>query len=142
MCASAAAILQWNCIPVFADIDADGFCIDPNSIEKNISNRTKAIMSVDIFGQSADVIGINTLAEKHGLKGWLDTAQAPGAKVGDKFAGTCTDMGGYSLNYHKHIHTGEGGIVVTNDDDYAEKVQLIRNHAEAVVEGNGVEKIS
>ena len=142
MCASATAILQWNGIPIFADIEVDGFCIDPDSIERNITSRTKAIMSVDIFGQSADVERINTIAKKYNLKVISDTAQAPGAKVGEHFAGTCTDLGGFSLNYHKHIHTGEGGIVVTNDDDYAEKVQLIRNHAEAVVEGMGRKNIT
>ncbi len=141
MCASATAILQWNAIPIFADIEADGFCIDPDSIEKNISAKTKAIMSVDIFGQSADVTRINAIAKKYNLKVISDTAQAPGAKVGEYFAGTCTDIGGFSLNYHKHIHTGEGGIVVTDDDDYAEKVQLLRNHAEAVVEGMGRKNI-
>ncbi len=141
MCASATAILQWNCIPVFADIDEDSFCIDPKSIEKNISNRTRAIMSVDIFGQSADVESINAIANKYNLKVISDTAQAPSAMVGDSFAGTLTDIGGYSLNYHKHIHTGEGGIVVTNDDSYAEKVQLIRNHAEAVVGDMGKKDI-
>tara|TARA_B110000259_G_scaffold112874_1_gene128772 strand:- start:15344 stop:16618 length:1275 start_codon:yes stop_codon:yes gene_type:complete len=142
MCASATAILQWNAIPVFADIETDGFCLDPESIEKNITDRTKAIMSVDIFGQSADVDKINALAKKYDLRVISDTAQAPGAKVGNRFAGTCTDIGGFSLNYHKHIHTGEGGIIVTNDDDYAEKLQLIRNHAEAVVEGMGRKNIT
>jgi perosamine synthetase len=133
MCASATAILQWNAIPVFADIETDGFCIDPASIESNISSKTRAIMSVDIFGQSADVTKINSIAKKHNLKVISDTAQAPGAMINGRFAGTCSDIGGFSLNYHKHFHTGEGGIVVTNDDDYAEKIRLIRNHAEAVV---------
>lgn len=137
MCASAAAILQWNAIPVFADIEADTFCIDPRSIERNISPRTRAIMSVDIFGQSAAVKQINSIAQKHNLKVISDTAQAPGATIDGSFAGTCTDIGGYSLNYHKHFHTGEGGIVVTNNDDYAEKIRLIRNHAEAIVGAMG-----
>ena len=52
-----------------------------------------------------------------------------------KYAGTLTHIGGYSLNCHKHIHTGEGGVVVTHDEDYAERIRLIRNHAEEVVEG-------
>ena len=133
MCASATAILHWNAIPVFADIDPKTFCLDPKSVEENITPYTKAIISVDIFGQSADVAALNQIANKHDLKVISDTAQAPGARYKGKFAGTLTDIGGYSLNYHKHIHTGEGGILVTNDDDLAERMRLIRNHAEAVV---------
>ena len=137
MCASATAILHWNAIPVFADIDPDTYCIDLKSIEANISKNTKAIMAVDIFGQSADMDGIMLIAKKHGLKVISDTAQAPGALYKGKLAGTLADIGGYSLNYHKHIHTGEGGILVTNDEGFAEKLQLIRNHAEAVVGPKG-----
>lgn len=133
MCASATAILHWNAIPVFADIESDKFCLDPSSVEKNISPYTKAIISVDIFGQSTDVDALNKIAKKNNLKVISDTAQAPGARINGKYAGTVTDIGGYSLNYHKHIHTGEGGVLVTNDDNYAEKMRLIRNHAEAVV---------
>ena len=137
MCASATSILVWNAIPVFADIDPHTFCIDPKSIEANITPRTKAIMAIDIFGQSADIDAIRAIADKHGLKVISDTAQAPGARYKGKYAGTLADVGGYSLNYHKHIHTGEGGIVVTNDDEIAERVRLIRNHAEAVVGPKG-----
>ena len=136
MCASATAILHWNAIPVFADIEKDTFCIDPESIKKNISPRTKAIMAIDIFGQSCDVHAINKIAEEYNLKVISDSAQSPGAKYDDKFAGTLSDIGGYSLNYHKHINTGEGGILVTNDDNLAERMRLIRNHAEAVVSNN------
>ena len=138
MSASATAILHWNGIPVFADIDIDTYNLCPDSILKNISPQTKAIMVVDIFGQSADMDVIMEIAKKHNLKVISDTAQAPGALYRDKYAGTCADVGGFSLNYHKHIHTGEGGILVTNDDDIAERLQLIRNHAEVVVEDKGV----
>ena len=82
-----------------------------------------------------------SLQKKNGLKVVSDTAQAPGALYKDRYAGTCADVGGYSLNYHKHIHTGEGGILVTNDDKIAERLQLIRNHAEVVVEDKGVTDI-
>lgn len=133
MCASATAILHWNAIPVFADIETDTFCLDPKSVEENISPYTKAIMSVDIFGQSANVDALNKIAKKYDLKVISDTAQAPGAFYKEKYAGTLTDIGGFSLNYHKHIHTGEGGVLVTNDNELAEKMRLIRNHAEAVV---------
>lgn len=138
MCASATAILHWNAIPVFADINPDTFCIDPASIEANITPYTKAIMTVDIFGQSADMEAIMALAKHYGLKVISDTAQAPGVLYKNKPTGTLADIGGYSLNYHKHIHTGEGGILVTNDAALAEKLQLIRNHAEAVVKDKGV----
>ena len=142
MSASATAILHWNAIPIFADIEEDTFNIDPSAIEANITDRTKAIMAVDIFGHSADMDPIRNIAKKYNLKIISDTAQAPGAKYKGKYAGTLADIGGYSLNYHKHIHTGEGGIIVTDDDNLAERVQLIRNHAEVVVEGKGVQKIN
>ncbi|MCG8380344.1 MAG: DegT/DnrJ/EryC1/StrS family aminotransferase, partial [Proteobacteria bacterium] len=133
MCASATAIIHWNAIPVFADIEPETFCLDPESVENNISPYTKAIMSPDIFGHSADMDALMGIADKYNLKVISDTAQAPGAYYHGKYAGTIADVGGFSLNYHKHIHTGEGGILVTNDDQIAERLQLIRNHAEAVV---------
>lgn len=137
MCASATAILQWNAIPVFADIEQETFCLDPASVEANITPYTKAIMAVDILGHSADMDALMAIATKHGLKVISDTAQAPGTFYKSKMTGTLADVGGYSLNYHKHIHTGEGGILVTNDDAIAEKLRLIRNHAEAVVGPKG-----
>ena len=133
MCACATAILNWNAIPVFADINPDNYCIDPVSVEANITPNTRAIMAVDIFGQSADMNALMSIADKYGLKVISDTAQAPGSFYKEKLSGTEAHIGGYSLNYHKHIHTGEGGILVTNNDGLAEKMKLIRNHAEAVV---------
>ena len=137
MSATATAILHWNAIPVFADIDPLTFNIDPQSIEKNISPYTKAIMVVDIFGQSCDIDTIMTIAKKHNLKVIGDTAQAPGTFNDSRITGTLADVGGFSLNRHKHIQTGEGGICVTNDKKIYEKLQLIRNHAEAVVGDKG-----
>ncbi|MNJ96131.1 L-glutamine:scyllo-inosose aminotransferase [compost metagenome] len=138
MCASATAILHWNAIPVFADIESDTFNLDPVSVEANITPFTKAIMAVDIFGHSADIDSLMDIAERYKLKLITDTAQAPGTYYKGKLSGTLAHVGGYSLNYHKHIHTGEGGVIVTNDDDIAERLQLIRNHAEAVVGNKGV----
>ena len=142
MSATATAILHWNAIPVFADIDSETFNLDPRSVEANITPYTKAIVVADIFGQSADMDEIMAIAEKYGLKVISDTAQAPGALYKGKYAGTLAHVGGYSLNYHKHIHTGEGGILVTNDDEIAERLQLIRNHAEVVVGDKGVTDLS
>lgn len=142
MAATATAILHWNGIPVFADIDPETFNICPSSVAKLITPRTKAIMAVDIFGQSADMPALRALAEKHGLKLLCDTAQAPGARVGADFTGTFADIGGFSLNYHKHIHCGEGGVLVTNDDHLAERLCLIRNHAEAVIRSDDPAQLS
>lgn len=135
MCASATAILHWNAIPVFADIEPATFCLDPAAVEAAITPYTRAIMAVDIFGHSANMRALMEIAGRHGLKVISDTAQAPGAMYYGRHAGTLAHIGGYSLNYHKHIHTGEGGILVTDDDLLAERLRMIRNHAEAVVVG-------
>lgn len=133
MSASAAAVLVYNAIPVFADIEEEYFCLDPKSVEERITSRTRAIIVVDILGQPYDREAINAIAQKYNLLIIEDTAQAPGAKYKGSFAGTLGDIGVYSLNYHKHVHTGEGGIVVTDNDELAERIRLIRNHAEVVV---------
>lgn len=138
MCVSATAPLWYGAVPIFADIEPDTFCLDPKSVEACITSRTKAIIVVDIFGQPYDAEAINAIAKKHNLMVIEDCAQAPGAFYQGKPAGTLADIGVYSLNYHKHIHTGEGGMIVTNNDALAEKLQLIRNHAEAVVEDKEV----
>lgn len=139
MSASATAALVYGAIPVFADIEEEYYCLDVKSIESKITPRTKAIIVVDIFGQPYDRDAINALAKKHNLYVIEDAAQAPGAMLDGKFAGTLGDIGIYSLNYHKHIHSGEGGIIVTDDDALAHKLRLIRNHAEAVLSAKGIE---
>jgi len=98
-------------------------------------------MAMDIFGQSCDIESLMAIAEKYNLKVITDTAQSPGAEINGKSTGTLAHVGGFSLNYHKHIHTGEGGVLVTNDDTIFERLQLIRNHGEAVVEDKGVSNI-
>ncbi len=136
MCASATAIIHWNCIPVFADIEPKTFCIDPKSVEKNISKRTKAIVAVDIFGQCCNYDALKKIARKYNLKIICDSAQSILAKYKGKYSGILGDIGGYSLNYHKHINTGEGGVIVTNKKNFADKLYAIRNHAEAIASGD------
>jgi dTDP-4-amino-4,6-dideoxygalactose transaminase len=142
MSASATAALVYGAIPVFADIEEDFYCLDVNSIESKITPRTRAIIVVDIFGQPYDRDAINALAKEHNLYVIEDAAQAPGAMLNEKYAGTLGDIGIYSLNYHKHIHSGEGGVIVTDDDTLAHKLRLIRNHAEAVLSAKGIENKS
>jgi dTDP-4-amino-4,6-dideoxygalactose transaminase len=142
MSASATAALFYGGIPVFADIDPDTFNITAETIEKVITPRTRAILVVHIFGQAADMDPIMALARKHGIKVIEDAAQAPGVFYKGRPIGAIGDIGGFSLNYHKHVHTGEGGMLVTNDDQVALRAQLIRNHAENLVEAQGVEDLT
>ena len=141
MSASALAPIIYGAVPVFADVDYDNFGLDPASIEKCISPRTKAILVVHIFGNPARMDEIMAIAKKHGLYVIEDCAQAPMAKYKGQHVGTIGDIGVFSLNYHKHIHTGEGGVIITNDDSLAEKCFLIRNHGENIVEPKGVKNI-
>lgn len=141
MTASAAAALVYGGIPVFADIDPDTFCLSPQSIRECITSHTKAIIVVDLFGHPAEMNEIMQIAREHSLVVIEDAAQAPGAKYHGRNAGTLADMGVFSLNYHKTIHCGEGGIVVTDSEEFAERLQLIRNHAEVVVKKKGVKNI-
>ncbi len=142
MCASATAILVWNAIPVFCDIESDTFNMDPTKIEALITPSTKAILVPHIFGHAAALDSIKKIAKKHSLFIIEDCAQVPGAYYKGRLAGTVADIGVYSLNYHKHIHTGEGGVCVTNNCNLAERMQLIRNHAEAVVGDKKVENLA
>jgi perosamine synthetase len=138
MIASATAALIYNAVPIFADIDPKTYSLTAETIAPRITKRTKAIVVVHIFGQSADMDPIMALAAAHGIKVIEDCAQAPFATYKGRPVGSLGDIGVFSLNYHKHIHTGEGAMCTTNDDDLAERLQLIRNHAEAVVEKKGV----
>jgi dTDP-4-amino-4,6-dideoxygalactose transaminase len=142
MTASATCVLVYNAIPVFADISPDTFCLDPASVRKAITPRTKAIVVVDLFGQPAEMDAIMDIAREHDLIVIEDAAQAPGAMDSGRYAGTMGHIGVFSLNYHKTIHSGEGGIAVTNDGALAERMQLIRNHAEVIVKDKGIQDIS
>jgi len=141
MTASATAALVYGGIPVFADIDPEIFCITPESIRACITPCTRAIIVVDLFGHPADMKEIMEIAREHDLVVIEDAAQAPGATYDGRYAGTLGDIGVYSLNVHKTIQCGEGGIVVTDNDDFAERLQLIRNHAEVVVKEKGVKNL-
>lgn len=137
MSATATAVLVWNAIPVFADIQRDTFNLDVAAVERRITPRTRAIVVADIFGHAADLDELMSLAARRGLVLIEDCAQSPWARYKGRFAGAVGHIGAFSLNYHKHVHTGEGGFCLTNDSRLAERMQLIRNHAEAVVGDKG-----
>lgn len=138
MIASATCAVVYGAIPVFADIDPDTFCLDPASVEARITPHSRAIVPVHLFGRPADLDPLLAIAARHNLVVIEDCAQAPDARYRGAPVGSRGHMAGFSLNYHKTIHTGEGGVVVTNDDELALRLQLIRNHGEAVVGDLGV----
>ncbi len=130
MSACPSAIILNGCIPVFADIDPLRLSLDPSSIEENITSRTKAIMVVHLLGCPAEMDKICEIANKHNLFVIEDGAQSPGAVFKGQNVCTIGDIGGFSFNFHKHIHCGEGGLITTNNQKLAEKCMLIRNHGE------------
>lgn len=132
MTCSASLPLLFGAKPVFADIERDYYCLDPKEVDKKITLMTKAIVVVDLFGMPYEADEINALAKENGVMVIEDAAQAAGAIYKGRYAGTLGDIGVYSLNIHKHIQCGEGGIAVTNNDEYAMKLRLFMNHAEAV----------
>lgn len=133
MSACPMSIMEWGATPVFADIDRRTFNLTAATIGPVVTSRTVGILVPEIFGHPADLDDIMALANRYGLFVLADTAQSPGATYKDRFAGTSAHIGGISLNRHKHIQTGEGGIAFTGDADLARRMQLIRNHAESSV---------
>jgi Predicted pyridoxal phosphate-dependent enzyme apparently involved in regulation of cell wall biogenesis len=119
----------------FVDIDLDSLCINSDIIENVITDRTKVIIPVQEFGQSSDMDKILELAKKYNIKVIEDAACALGAEYKGKKVGTIGDIGCFSLHPRKAITTGEGGIVVTNNDKYAEKIRIIMNHGLSLVNG-------
>ena len=142
MSASASAVLVYGAIPVFVDIEEDTFCLDPKKIKEAITPRTKAIIVVHLFGHPAKMDEILEIAKENDLKVIEDAAQAPGALYKGRHAGTIGDIGVFSLNCHKTIQSGEGGIIVTNNEEIAGRCQLIRNHGENVVKPLGITNLS
>ncbi|HHV71414.1 MAG TPA: UDP-4-amino-4,6-dideoxy-N-acetyl-beta-L-altrosamine transaminase [Clostridia bacterium] len=126
--ASANCILYQGGIPVFADINPQTYNIEPKEIEKKITKKTKAIIPVDFTGQPAALDEIKSIAEKHGLIVIEDAAHALGAKYKGKKIGSIADLTEFSFHPVKHITTGEGGVITTNDENYYQKLTLFRTH--------------
>lgn len=130
MSATVAAIVNNNLVPVFADISRDSFNLSVESVAALISDKTSAIMAVDIFGKPCDFLQLRELANNYQLELIIDSAQAPLASRDGKKSANFASISGYSFNRHKHIQCGEGGIAVTSNENYAKKMRLYRNHSE------------
>ena len=137
MSASATSVRVWGATPVFADIRPDTYTLDPARVAEVITERTRCIVAVDLMGQAADLDEILALARPRGIRVIEDNAQAPGALYKGRSVGTIADIGVFSLNCHKTIQVGEGGVCCTRDGDLAVRLQLIRNHGENVVREMG-----
>lgn len=141
MSATSTAILMTGAVPVFADIEDETFGLDPASVEANITPQTRGIMAVNIFGHPARLGPLREIADRHGFFLIEDNAQAPDAVYGGRKTGTIGDIGIFSFNRHKVMQSGEGGMLVTNDDKFALKAALVRNHGECVVGPMGIDDI-
>jgi perosamine synthetase len=120
--ASDSCVLEQNAIPIFADIDPYTLTIDPKDIERKITDRTKAIIPVSICGVPMDIGAIMDIANKHGIKVIEDNAQSPGALYQGKKLGTFGHISSYSTISGKIMSTGEGGYLLTDNDDLFEKM--------------------
>jgi len=127
--AAANAVLYAGAKPVFADIDEASFNIDPEKIEENITNRTKALLVVHLFGQPCDMGQIMKICRENGLTLIEDACQAHGAEFDGKKVGAF-GTGCFSFYPSKNLVTGEGGMITTNDKKVAEKAEMIRNHGQ------------
>ncbi len=126
--ASANAIASTGAKPIFADILKENFTIDPESITKKITRKTRAIMPVHLYGHISSLDRIKEIAKKHNLSVVEDAAQSLGSTFKGKHTGTFFELGCYSLYPGKVITSGEGGVIVTNNKKLYEKLQMIRNH--------------
>jgi len=142
MTATASSILHTNGIPIFADIEDKTYGLDPAKVEELITDRTKCILVVNLFGHGAKLKELKEIADRHELFLVEDNCHAPGVKYHRQFTGTFGDIGILSLNYHKIFQCGEGGLAITNRDDLALKMELVRNHGEVVVEEMGIDDIA
>jgi dTDP-4-amino-4,6-dideoxygalactose transaminase len=124
--ATASCVLSVGAHPVFADIDPDTFCLSPEAAEAAITPRTKAIMPVHLYGQPADMARFAAICQKHGLILMEDAAQAHGASIGQRKVGT---WGTASFSFYptKNMTTTEGGMILTNDDEVARRLRMIRH---------------
>ncbi len=126
--ATANAVLYQGGVPVFADVEADTLLLDPMAVERKITPRTRAIVAVDYAGQPCDYDTLRSLADRHGLKLVADACHSLGGSWRGRLCGTQADLSCFSFHPVKPITTGEGGMIVTDDDELARRLRIFRNH--------------
>ncbi|MEC0328209.1 UDP-4-amino-4,6-dideoxy-N-acetyl-beta-L-altrosamine transaminase [Paenibacillus macerans] len=126
--ASSNCVLYQGGTPVFADIDMDTYNVNPSEIESKITERTKAVIAVDFTGQPVEIDRISMLAHDRNLVLIQDAAHSLGASYAGRKIGSWADMTMFSFHPVKHVTTGEGGIITTDDDRYYERLLLFRSH--------------
>jgi dTDP-4-amino-4,6-dideoxygalactose transaminase len=127
--ATAEAISRVGASPVFADIERDTFNLDPASVEKSLTPKTRALLPVHLFGQAAEMDALTALAQRHDLQIVEDTAQAFGGRYRGRRLGTLGHAGAFSFYPSKNLGAyGDGGLLVTNDEELATRVRKLRDH--------------
>jgi dTDP-4-amino-4,6-dideoxygalactose transaminase len=130
---TATSSLMHNAIPVFSDVKNDTYCLDPKKLQDVLTPLTRAIIPVHIFGHPCDMDEIMKFASQNNLKVIEDCAQSPGGQYRNKNLGTIGDCGIFSFQESKNIMTGEGGMLLTNDEEIANIARMVRNHGEMVL---------
>lgn len=129
--ATANAVRMVGATPVFADIDPATMCLSPATVEPRLTTATKAVIAVHLFGHPAPCDMLDELCKAHGCVLLEDAAQALGARWHDRHVGTFGALGTFSFYPTKAVTTGEGGMVITDDDELAQRLRLLRNHGAA-----------
>jgi perosamine synthetase len=127
--ATANAVAYTGATPVLVDVSKESWCIDPEAISKAITDKTKAIIPVHLYGHPADMDTINEIAKKNGLYVIEDAAEAHGAEYKGRRVGSLGICGAFSFYGNKIITTGEGGMITSNDEDFYERAKYLRDHA-------------
>jgi dTDP-4-amino-4,6-dideoxygalactose transaminase len=130
---TATCALMHNAIPVFCDVKNDTYCINPEKLSGVQSQLSKAIIPVHLFGHPCDMDEIVHFAKSNNLRIIEDCAQAPGAEYKGKKVGTIGDCGIFSFQESKNIMTGEGGMLITNNEEIANIARMVRNHGEVIL---------
>lgn len=130
---TATSSLMHNAIPVFSDVKFDTYCLDPTKLESVTNELTRAIIPVHLFGNSCDMDEIMNYAKKNNIKVIEDCAQSLGTEYKGKKLGSIGDCGVFSFQESKTLMTGEGGMLVTNDEEIANIARMVRNHGEMII---------